>query len=475
MTRKMQQDADKLPLIEELATRLAAFELFAPLAQLNNSVFLDSAMDPKKLGRYSIMSADPFLIFQSRGEDISVRGSAGVEHFEGNPLDYLENYLGKYQLPQGESNLPCLGGAIGYLSYDLGRCIEKIPQKAVDDLQLPESLLGFYDVVLIYDHTNLKAYIVSTGFPEIQITPRQKRAQRRLAEFKTWLAAETNPTQSIPIPQKFSEPVSNFTHASYIQAVERARQYIIDGDIFEVNLSQRYTTEVNLPSFELYRRLRDINPAPFAAYLNFNEVQVVGSSPERFLELTGDKVETRPIKGTIRRGQTAAEDAENAKWLLSSQKDRAENMMIVDLERNDLGRVCRYGSVKVTELAILETFPTVFHLTSTVVGQLGEGVSRADLLKATFPGGSITGAPKIRAMEIIDELEPTRRSVYCGSMGYFSFNGDLDLNICIRTFLVKGSRVYFQLGGAVVYDSDPEAEYQETLDKGRALFNALIQ
>jgi para-aminobenzoate synthetase component 1 len=223
----------------------------------------------------------------------------------------------------------------------------------------------------------------------------------------------------------------------------------------------------------LYTRLRRLNPAPFGGFLNFDEVTIASSSPERFLRLRGDKVETRPIKGTIRRGQTPEEDGANGRWLLASPKDRAENMMIVDLERNDLGRVCRYGSVKVTELAVLETFPTVFHLTSTVVGQLREGISRMDLLKATFPGGSITGAPKIRSMEIIDELEPTRRSIYTGSIGYFSFDGDLDLNIVIRTFLIKGDEVHFQLGGAVVYDSDPEGEYQETLDKGRALFKAL--
>jgi para-aminobenzoate synthetase component 1 len=221
--------------------------------------------------------------------------------------------------------------------------------------------------------------------------------------------------------------------------------------------------------YNLYLRLRQINPAPFAAYLNFDEVTIACSSPERFLRLQGDRVETRPIKGTIRRGKTPEEDEALSKELLGSAKDHAENMMIVDLERNDLGRVCRYGTVKVTELAILEKYPTVFHLTSTVVGQLREGIGPADLLKATFPGGSITGAPKVRSMEIIDELEPTRRSVYTGSLGYFSFDGNHDLNIVIRTFLIKGRQAYFQAGGAVVYDSNPESEYQETLDKVQAL------
>lgn len=475
MKEKYFNAADQLPLVEEISTGLSAFELFQFLANLDNSVFLESAMDPQKLGRYSMMSADPFLIFQSRGVDITVKGSSGAEQYSGNPLDYLGQYLDKYRIALHDNRLPCLGAAIGFLSYDLGRCIEKIPEKAVDDLQLPESILGFYDVVLIYDHQNSKAFIVSTGFPETDRIARKSRAEARLKQFKTWLASEPAAGPKELSARKSTEPSSNFTHAGYIKAVEKARQYIIDGDIFEVNLSQRYNAGINIPPLELYKRLRSINPAPFASYLNFQEVKIVGSSPERFLKLQGDIVETRPIKGTIRRGQTPLEDAENAAWLLASQKDRAENMMIVDLERNDLGRVCRYGSVKVSELAILETFPTVFHLTSTVVGCLREGISRADLLKATFPGGSITGAPKIRSMEIIDELEPTRRSIYCGSIGYFSFNGDLDLNICIRTFLLKGHQVYFQLGGAVVYDSDPEAEYQETLDKGRALFKALTQ
>ncbi len=255
--------------------------------------------------------------------------------------------------------------------------------------------------------------------------------------------------------------------------MEKARQYIIDGDIFEVNLSQRFETELDITPYELYQRLRRINPAPFASYLDFDEVKVVGTSPERFLRVCGDRVETRPIKGTRPRGKTPEEDQKLASELVKSVKDRAENMMIVDLERNDLGRVCCFGTVRVTELAILEVYPTVFHLTSTVVGRLRDGKNSIDLLKATFPGGSITGAPKVRAMEIIDELEPTRRSIYTGCIGYLGFNGDMDLNIVIRTLMVKGGRAYFQVGGAVVYDSDPESEYQETLDKAKALIKAL--
>jgi para-aminobenzoate synthetase component 1 len=266
---------------------------------------------------------------------------------------------------------------------------------------------------------------------------------------------------------------SNFSCEEYLKAVERAKEYILAGDIFQVNLSQRFEADLTIPPYELYRRLRRINPAPFASYLNFAGVSVVSASPERFLKLQGDWVETRPIKGTRPRGKSAEEDRALAQELLSSIKDRAENVMIVDLERNDLGRVCRYGTVRVVELAILETYPTVFHLTSTVRGRLCPDKTRIDLLKATFPGGSITGAPKVRAMEIIDELEPTRRSVYTGSIGYLSFSGEMDLNIVIRTFLVKEGKAYFQVGGGIVYDSEPEAEYEETLDKAKALFQAL--
>ena len=433
-------------------------------------------MDPQKLGRYSIMGYEPFLIFKSRGSDVFIQDTSRQIHFKGDPLDILGVYLEKYHVSKDELRLPCYGGAVGYLSYDLGRTIENIPARAIDDLHLPECILGFYDILLVYDHLKQKAYFVSTGFPEFSRDSRLARAEARLTEFKQRIITEMEKPLTFPtLPQVQAELRSNFTHDGYVAAVQKARQYIVDGDIFEVNLSQRYTSASQIEPFELYQRLRRLNPAPFASFLNFDEVTIVGSSPERFLRLQGDRVETRPIKGTIRRGQTPEQDAANGRWLLASEKDKAENMMIVDLERNDLGRVCRYGSVKVTELAILETFPTVFHLTSTVVGQLREGISRVDLLKATFPGGSITGAPKIRSMEIIDELEPTRRSIYTGSLGYFSFDGDLDLNIVIRTFLIKGGQAYFQLGGAVVFDSDPESEYRETLDKGKALFKALSE
>lgn len=464
------------PLIQEIDTGLSPLTLFELFRREPFCFFLDSAMDPQKLGRYSFMGSDPFLVLSSRNDMITIAQNEDTTTTKGNPFDVLGGYLEAYRLDMKDSPVPFTGGAVGYLSYDLCHFLERLPKNAVDDLKLPESYFGFYDLVLACDNLLQKTYLVSTGFPEKEERHRLRHGRKRIEQIKGKLAQMQKRTEPpllcVPAVDKAALK-GNFTHSAYVKAVERARQYVVDGDIFEVNLSQRFEAELSITPYELYCRLRHINPAPFALYLDFDEVTIVGVSPERFLRLQGDWVETRPIKGTRRRGRTPEEDGARAQELSGSIKDRAENMMIVDLERNDLGRVCRYGTVQVTELAILETFPTVFHLTSTVVGKLREGLNRIDLLRATFPGGSITGAPKIRAMEIIDELEPTRRSIYTGSAGYLSFDGNMDLNIIIRTFLIKGKRTYFQVGGAVVFDSDPESEYQETLDKARALIHAL--
>jgi len=470
--------APRYPLIEEIDLLLSPTEAFELFKNNRFSFFLDSGMDPHKLGRYSFMGSDPFLVLSSRGSEITVAKGTEENLLSGNPFDVLNHFLEVYRLESDSLPVPFIGGAVGYFSYDLCHFIERLPATTIDDLQLPECYFGFYDLILAFDHLKGKAYIISTGFPKLKEQERIKRAAQRLKEAKNRLAkmsASGTETPLTPISSS-AAPASlrgGFTHQEYVSAVEKARQYIIDGDIFEVNLSQRFEAELSTSPYELYQRLRQINPAPFACYLGFDEVSVVSASPERFLRVRGDWVETRPIKGTRPRGKTEKEDEALAKELVSSVKDRAENIMIVDLERNDLGRVCRFGTVKVTEMAILEAFPTVFHLTSTIEGRLREGKTGIDLLKATFPGGSITGAPKVRAMEIIDELEPTRRSIYTGNIGYLSFDGNLDLNIVIRTFIIKQGKAYYQVGGAVVYDSDPEAEYQETLDKARALVHAL--
>jgi para-aminobenzoate synthetase component 1 len=465
----------RVPLIEEIFMAPGPPWCFEAFAHRPYCFFLDSGMDPGKLGRYSFLGSDPFLVMRSRGDIITLVSDGKEETRRGNPFDVLGELLDAYTLDIGDYPVPFIGGAVGYFSYDLGRFIERLPSTAIDDLQLPECYLGFYDTVVAHDHLVGRTYVISTGFPELEEEKRLARAKERLLELKSRiLLSPPPPLNEFYLPEKVLVK-SNFSHDDYLKAVATAREYICAGDIFQVNLSQRLEAEIGMPPHELYRRLRKINPAPFASYFGFEGVSVVGASPERFLKLTGDRVETRPIKGTRPRGRTPEEDRGLAAQLLASVKDRAENVMIVDLERNDIGRVCRYGSVEVTELAILETYPTVYHLTSTVVGRLSEGKDRIDLLKATFPGGSITGAPKVRSMEIIEELEPTRRSVYTGSLGYLGFNGDMDLDIVIRTILLKGNRVYFQVGGAITYDSDPESEYIETLDKGRAMILALQQ
>jgi para-aminobenzoate synthetase component 1 len=463
------------PLIEEINTPLTAPEVFELFHNKPYSFILDSGMDPKRLGRYSFIGTDPFLVMSSRGKLVSTLRENRQENEQGNPFDVLGRLLAMYRLDALPTPVPFCGGAVGYLSYDLCHFVERLPAIAMDDLLIPECYLAFYDTILAFDNLEGRGYIVSTGFPELDEKPRIRRARIRLDMMKNRLISPIPrvPESNSSVINEATVLKSNFTRQAYIKAVNRVRGYIAAGDVFQVNLSQRFETELTLSPYELYRRLRQINPAPFASYLNFDGLTIVSASPERFLRLDGDYVETRPIKGTRPRGKNSAEDSLLAQELLNSPKDHAENVMIVDLERNDLGRVCTYGSIKVTELAVLETFPTVFHLTSTVTGRLRPDKNRIDLLKATFPGGSITGAPKVRAMEIIDELEPTRRSVYTGAIGYLGFDGNLDLNIVIRTFLVKDNKAYFQVGGGIIYDSNAEAEYQETLDKARALIQAL--
>ena len=478
---------NRYPLIEEIAISSAAPDLFEPVSDKPYSFFLDSGMDRGKLGRYSFLGSDPFLVISSRGSEITLMRGQAHEVQRGNPFDTIGKLLESYRLDHCPAPVPFLGGAAGYFSYDLCHFTERLPSTAIDDLGLPESYFAFYDIVLAFDHLEKKAYIVATGFPEMEEGQRLRRARMRLEEIKDWLHAACAtqgtslsgggvPGQGELEPQHQTQEMtlrSNFTREEYMSAVNRVREYIAAGDVFQVNLSQRFEADLEISPFEFHKRLRVVNPAPFAGYLNFPEVTIVSASPERFLKVQSDLVETRPVKGTRPRGRNRIEDESLADELTHSAKDCAENLMIVDLERNDLGRVCRYGTVKVTELAILETFPTVFHLTSTVTGRLRRGKSNIDLLKATFPGGSITGAPKVRAMEIIDEIEPTRRSVYTGSIGYLGFNEDMDINIVIRTVLIKEGKAYFQVGGGIIYDSDAEAEYVETLDKARALIRAL--
>ncbi len=453
-------------------------QLFELLQDQPFSFFLDSGMDPGRLGRYSVIGGDPFLVFKSKGDLVSVRQDGAWTEWRANPFDVLQDLYDRYRIA-ADPAVPVAAGAFGYLAYDLGWQLERLPQQADDDLQIPDCYLGFYDRLVIFDHLENKSYLTSTGLPESGPAA-EARAAGRLAELEALVgqAWKLPPVEDTRDPDAGARGgdfliTGHFNRAAYRQAVQQSKDYIAAGDIFQVNLSQRFACPLPATPWQLYRRLRRINPAPFAAYLSYPELVVASASPERFLQVRGEQVESRPIKGTRRRGRNPAEDARLSQELVNSDKDRAELVMIIDLQRNDIGRVCRYGSVQVPELIRLEGYPTVWHLVSTVRGALAEGRDVSDLLRASFPGGSITGAPKIRAMEIIEELEPVKRGVYTGSIGYLGFDGRCDLNIVIRTFVIKDQVAYFNAGGGIVADSDPDEEYWETIYKARALMQAL--
>ncbi len=458
------------PLAREIAygDPVAAFSTFSGAS---GAVLLDSALSSERLGRYSFIAAEPFRIVESRDGRVRLDGRV----LDGNPFAVLKRELELHQFDTDPGLPPFQGGVAGYFGYDLGRHLERVPPTAIDDVPFPDLALGFYDVVVAYDHHEKRAWILSSGLPEQDFAARQARARARAEAFEARLSAA--PALG-PVPAAPTRPpavASNFSRAAYEAAVQRVIDYIHAGDIFQANLAQRFRADLpeDLSPFDLYRRLRDLNPAPFAAFMRFGDSVLASSSPERFLQVHEGRVETRPIKGTLPRGRDPLTDAAFAARLRASEKDRAENVMIVDLLRNDLSRVCEDASVEVPELCTLEGFATVFHLVSTVTGRLRPGKTAVDLLQAAFPGGSITGAPKIRAMEIIAELEPTRRGPYCGSVGYIGFDGTMDSNIVIRTFAIHRGTVTFQAGGGIVADSEPAVEYEETLAKARALMAAL--
>jgi len=443
--------------------------MFAPFAERPASMFLDSALvDRYSLGRWSFIMYDPLFMLSSRDKTTAFRIGSRTRWEHGNPLNILKKNLALFSVRSEPSWIPFRGGVAGFFSYELLRQIEKLPASVIEDVNIPETYLGFYDTVLAYDHIMEQWFICYVDFGL-----KRPSLDRRIREVKD---AVRRVMDDPPEPGEVScgELESNFNREEYLERVKKARDYIIAGDIYQVNLSQRFQAPVRQGSaWEIYWRLREKNSAPFAAFIQGGDFQVLSSSPERFLRVKGQGVETRPIKGTRPRGNTERDDAWYRAQLVSSEKDRAELNMIVDLERNDLGKVCQYGSVEVTRHAQCESYARVHHLVSTVEGKLRDNSDVADLLRAAFPGGSITGAPKIRSMEIIDELETRTRSVYTGSIGYIGFDGDLDLNIAIRTMLMQGKQVYFNAGGGIVYDSDPEAEYDETYDKAYALIEAL--
>jgi len=437
-------------------------------ADLPESSLLNSSMKTDA-GRYSFIGIEPFLVLSGKNNDLRLKFNGHSLAVKSNPFECLDSIIRTYRT-DNPAPLPFTAGGIGYLSYDLKDAVEKLPKRSKDDLNLPDIYFAFYRALLIHDKLEpgqLYISVLGTG------SGGHEKAGRLMNKIKGTVRSAPLKTGTPPPAGSF-KPVfrSNFSKAGYTRSVRKVIDYIRAGDIYQACLSQRFRTGWPLHPYELYLKLNRINPSPFSAYLNFSRSRIISSSPELFLRVRDDVVETRPRKGTRARGNSAEEDSAFEAALRKSGKDGAELSMIVDLERNDLGKIAIPGSVKVAEHRRIETYPTVFQTISVVKGRINSDTGLIDIIKAAFPGGSISGCPKIRAMEIIDELEPTRRNVYTGSIGYISFHGTMDLNIAIRTMIMKGRDVYFQAGGGIVADSDPEAEYRETLDKTRALIES---
>ncbi|MBI4205264.1 MAG: aminodeoxychorismate synthase component I [Betaproteobacteria bacterium] len=451
------------PLLAELPYRPDSTALFEAIADLPWAVFLDSGQHHPAQSRFDILSAQPYVRLITRGNLTEIQGDT-VELSREDPFALVKRFLEID--PASGGDLPFSGGAIGYFGYDLARRLERLPARAEDAEKIPDMALGIYDWAVVVDHCERRSWLVGQGRdPDTDI-----KWDGLLARFTT------PPPERSRVPFRITSPVaSNMTQEGYGRAFTRIHDYIRDGDCYQVNLAQRFAATAAGDPWLAYQALRVINPAPFSAFLSTPYVQVLSASPERFLKVEDGRVETKPIKGTRPRAGHPRLDAELAEALRVSEKDRAENVMIVDLLRNDLSKNCRLGSVKVPKLFDVESFATVHHLVSTVTGELKHGRDALDLLRGCFPGGSITGAPKLRAMQIIEELEPHRRGVYCGAIGYIGFDGGMDVNIAIRTLVYSGGVIRCWAGGGIVADSRLEDEYQETFDKAAAMLKLLQQ
>ncbi|HFJ4330847.1 aminodeoxychorismate synthase component 1 [Serratia liquefaciens] len=435
-------------------TPTTLLELFAPLAQHPWAMLLHSGFAEHSHNRFDILVAAPKVTLTTRGQITEICRGMEEQQSQEDPFQLLQQQLEQQnQHPAANTDLPFQGGALGLFGYDLGRRVEKLPQMAQADITLPDMAVGIYDWALIADHHKKTLTLLSYGDTE-------QRWQ--------WLCSQqSEPQQDFTLTSRWQ---ANMTRQQYGEKFQRIQQYLRSGDCYQINLAQRFSADYQGDEWQAFQQLNVSNRAPFSAFLRLPDNAVLSVSPERFLWLETQQIQTRPIKGTLPRLADAEQDAQQAQRLANSAKDRAENLMIVDLLRNDIGRVAEPGSVKVPELFVVEPFPAVHHLVSTITALLPERTPATELLRACFPGGSITGAPKVRAMEIIEELEPQRRNAYCGSIGYISACGTMDTNITIRTLFTESGRIYCSAGGGIVADSQEQAEYQETFDKvGRIL------
>jgi anthranilate synthase component I len=460
-----------------MADTLTPVLAFQRIATGPYSFLLESAAGPEKIGRYCFLGSEPFAIFSSLGNEVTLTEGADVRTWTtDDPLAAFQEYLDKFKLAHVDGLPRFSSGAVGYMSYDVARFVEDLPNCPPDDRGLPDILYMFFDELLIFDHLNKTVKVVcSQRVTEADRDTAYNAAMHRIDALIERLRTAANcisddiePSGEISLEYK-----SNFAKEDYLRVVDKAKDYIIAGDIFQVVPSQRLEAKTSAEPLDIYRALRVVNPSPYMFLLRFDDMSLVGSSPEVMVRVEGRKVTVRPIAGTRRRGANDAEDDALAAELLADPKERAEHIMLVDLGRNDVGRVADYHTVRADEVMVIEKYSHVMHIVSNVTGQLQDGLSALDALKACLPAGTLSGAPKVRAMEIIDEVEPTKRGPYGGAVGYFDFSGNMDTCIAIRTLVIKGNTAWLQAGGGIVADSVPEMEFEETLNKARALLRAI--
>lgn len=472
---KMARKNNLIPVYTELFVDMdTPISIFKKVCREQYTYLLESVEGGENLARYSFIGLEPFVRYQCRNGTGVIEDSSGTREVKGDPLSTLKGIMDNYNAPKIEGLPRFYGGAVGYFGYDLIRYVEDIPEDTVDDLDLPDCHFILTRLVLIFDHVKHKVKIVVNTEPGSDADKAYEEATQRINAVKKLInepQAALNRVNKVVVNTKY---LSNMTKEEYMDKVEKAKEYIKAGDIFQVVLSQRLTMPLHGDPFDIYRNLRTVNPAPYLYYLNFGGTVIIGSSPEMLIRVEDGIVQTCPIAGTRPRGQSKEDDLKLEKELLADEKEKAEHLMLVDLGRNDVGRVCDYGSVNVRNFMNVERYSHVMHIVSNVFGQLKQGHTAYDALKACFPAGTVSGAPKVRAMEIIEELEPTRRGVYAGAIGYFGFTGNMDTCITIRTILVHNGKTYVQAGAGIVADSDPEKEYEETINKAKALLETLM-
>ncbi len=474
---KLAQEGTIVPVIKrvmaDLLTPVAAYLKMLRLSPY--SFLLESIEGGEKVARYSFLGFDPHAIVRCRAGRVTIESPAGREETDQPMLDVLRRLSGRYIPVRIPDIPPFSGGAVGYMSYDAIRWFENIPDKNPDSLGLDDAVMMFFSRLMAFDHVRHQVHIIVNVFTEGKINHLEKEYQKAISDIESIEARLEDPIEPLARRENNTDTKlrSNMSKQVFEESVERAKEHIAAGDIFQVVLSQRFSAGISAHPFQIYRALRVVNPSPYMFYLNINDHQVIGASPEMLVRATGRRLEYRPIAGTRQRGETETEDLLLGEELRADEKEVAEHVMLVDLGRNDLGRVSDYGSVEVTELMEIERYSHVMHLVSSIKARLRKGSHRFDALAACFPAGTVTGAPKVRAMEIIDELEPTRRGVYAGAVMYLDYSGNLDSCIAIRTIVAKDGRAYIQVGAGIVADSVPETEYFETVNKARAMLQAI--